>query len=178
MLEGEAVVLEGEAVVLEEDCAERALPVVESRPVASVVAGRDDLRERGWGEETALLRLDGTRFGPEALAGLEQFSHLEVVFFFDRVPEGDIDSGARQIPGHEPGAMAGIFAQRSRRRPNRLGVSRCRLVAVDGLDLRVTGLDAVAGTPVLDIKPWVEEFGPLGEVRQPTWATTLMRGYY
>jgi tRNA (Thr-GGU) A37 N-methylase len=47
----------------------------------------------------------------------------------------------------------------------------------DGLDLRVRGLDAVGGTPILDIKPFMREFEP-GETRQPTWATELMRGYY
>ncbi|MFD9687511.1 TrmO family methyltransferase [Kitasatospora sp. NPDC059146] len=47
-----------------------------------------------------------------------------------------------------------------------------------GLDLHVTGLDAVAGTPVLDIKPYLAEFGPRGGLRQPAWSTELMRAYY
>ena len=57
-------------------------------------------------------------------------------------------------------------------------MSRCRLLAVDGLEVQVAGLDAIDGTPVLDLKPYMAEFGPLGEVRQPAWATELMRGYY
>ncbi|WP_395365684.1 SAM-dependent methyltransferase [Streptomyces sp. YH02] len=164
--------------MLEPGRSDLSVSVVTSRPIASVVHCRDELRERDWGREVAVIRLDGSRFGPESLSGLEQFSHLEVVFFFDRVPEQDIDWRARRVPGHEDEPTVGIFAQRSRRRPNRLGVSRCRLVAVDGLDVHVTGLDAVTGTPVLDIKPWVQEFGPLGDVRQPEWASELMRGYY
>jgi tRNA (Thr-GGU) A37 N-methylase len=72
-----------------------------------------------------------------------------------------------------------MFAQRARMRPNRLGVSTCRLRAVDGLDLHVQGLDAVDGSPVLDVKPFMREFEPPdAEVRQPTWSTELMRGYY
>jgi tRNA (Thr-GGU) A37 N-methylase len=75
--------------------------------------------------------------------------------------------------------MVGMFAQRARMRPNRLGVSACALVRVDGLDLHVRGLDAVDGSPVLDIKPHMREFEPDGAaVRQPAWATELMHGYY
>jgi tRNA (adenine37-N6)-methyltransferase len=73
----------------------------------------------------------------------------------------------------------GMFAQRARMRPNRLGVSTCRLTAVEGLDLHVRGLDAIAGSPVLDVKPFMREFEPPeADVRQPTWSTELMRGYY
>jgi tRNA (adenine37-N6)-methyltransferase len=72
----------------------------------------------------------------------------------------------------------GIFAQRAKDRPNRLGISTCRLVRVDGTTLVVEGLDAVDGTPVVDIKPHVAELGPRGEVHQPSWMTELMAGYF
>ncbi|MFJ5797665.1 TrmO family methyltransferase domain-containing protein [Streptomyces decoyicus] len=72
----------------------------------------------------------------------------------------------------------GIFAQRSKDRPNRLGVSRCTLVKVDGMELQVRDLDAVDGTPVLDIKPYLREFGPRGELRQPQWSAELLSSYY
>ena len=72
----------------------------------------------------------------------------------------------------------GILAQRAKGRPNRIGVSVCELLAVDGLRLRVRGLDAVDGTPVLDVKPYMPAFGPRGPVRQPAWAEELMRDYW
>jgi tRNA (Thr-GGU) A37 N-methylase len=72
----------------------------------------------------------------------------------------------------------GIFAQRPKDRPNRIGVSVCRLLGVDGLELRVAGLDAVDGTPVLDVKPVMREFLPRGEIHQPAWATELMKDYW
>jgi tRNA (Thr-GGU) A37 N-methylase len=53
-----------------------------------------------------------------------------------------------------------------------------RLLGVARLELRVSGLDAVDGTPVLDIKPYMNEFGPQGDVRQPSWASELMAGYW
>jgi tRNA (Thr-GGU) A37 N-methylase len=64
------------------------------------------------------------------------------------------------------------------RRINRLGVSRCRLLKVDGLDLHVEDLDAVDGTPVLDIKPWFVEMGPRGEIKQAAWSVEMLRNYY
>ena len=72
-----------------------------------------------------------------------------------------------------------MFAQRAKARPNRLGVSACALERVVGLDLHVRGLDAVDGTPVLDVKPFMREFEPPPDtVRQPEWASELMRASY
>ena len=146
-------------------------------PVAVVVGGRQDAVDDDWGDVTAIVRLD-ERFPADAVAGLEEFSHLEVVFVFDRVDESRIEVGARRPRGREDWPLVGIFAQRAKGRPNRIGVSRCRLLRVDGRDLHVADLDAVDGTPVLDVKPWMQEFGPRGPVRQPAWATELMSGYY
>ncbi len=152
--------------------------VVECEPVGVVVGGRTEVADDAWGRETAVIRLDDRLFGPEALFGLENFSHVEVVYHFDRVPVEKVETGARRPRGNPDWPLVGIFAQRGKNRPNRLGVSRCRVVKVDGLDVHVEGLDAVDGTPVLDLKPYMDEFGPRGERRQPEWATALMRDYY
>ncbi|GAA2797616.1 SAM-dependent methyltransferase [Nonomuraea dietziae] len=148
------------------------------QPVGTVVGGRAEAFDDDWNVEKALIRLDGTRFGPEALAGLDAFSHLEVVFQFHLVDPSSINTSARHPQGNPDWPKVGIFAQRGKNRPNLLGVSRCRVVAVDGLDIHVRGLDAVDGSPVLDIKPYMAEFGPQGETVQPEWATELMRTYY
>jgi tRNA-Thr(GGU) m(6)t(6)A37 methyltransferase TsaA len=147
-------------------------------PVGHVIGGRDEVRDDDWGTERAIIRLDGERFTPDAIAGLDAFSHLEVVYLFDRVDPGAVELGARHPRGNTDWPRVGIFAQRAKDRPNRLGVSRCTLLAVEGLDLTVAGLDAVAGTPVLDIKPYMNEFGPQGSVHQPAWASELMAGYW
>jgi tRNA-Thr(GGU) m(6)t(6)A37 methyltransferase TsaA len=148
------------------------------RPVGRVVGGRREVRDDEWGAVRAVIRIDGDRFGAEALAGLEDFSHLEVVYHFDRVPEERIETGARHPRGNTDWPKVGIFAQRGKNRPNRIGVSRCRLLRVDGLEVHVEGLDAVDGTPVLDVKPYMTEFGPQGATRQPEWATAIMSSYY
>ncbi|MEU6780303.1 SAM-dependent methyltransferase [Nonomuraea angiospora] len=148
------------------------------QPVGTVVGGRAEAFDDDWNTEEALIRLDGTRFQPDSLAGLDAFSHLEVVFLFHLVDPGSVHTAARRPRGNPDWPPVGIFAQRAKNRPNRLGVSRCRLLAVDGLDVRVRGLDAIDGSPVLDLKPYMAEFGPQGETVQPDWATELMRNYY
>jgi tRNA-Thr(GGU) m(6)t(6)A37 methyltransferase TsaA len=148
-------------------------------PVGRVAGGRDEVRDDDWAAERAIIRLDGARFSADAVAGLDAFSHLEVVYLFDRVDPDAVETGARHPRGNRDWPRVGIFAQRAKDRPNRLGVSRCALLAVDGLDLHVAGLDAVAGTPVLDVKPYMVEFGPQGgPVRQPAWSRELMAGYW
>ncbi|MFN5819570.1 MAG: TrmO family methyltransferase, partial [Novosphingobium sp.] len=85
---------------------------------------------------------------------------------------------ARHPRGNPDWPKVGVFAQRGRNRPNRLGVSVCRILGVDGTSLLVGGLDAIDGTPVLDIKPVMAEFQPRGEVRQPDWSRELMADYW
>ncbi|WP_035847186.1 SAM-dependent methyltransferase [Kitasatospora azatica] len=151
---------------------------VELDPIGQVVGGRTEVFDDDWGQVAAVIRLDAARYSAEALRGLDAFSHLEVVFHFHQVAPEKIETTARRPRGNPDWPEVGIFAQRGKNRPNRIGVSRCRLVRLDGLDLHVLGLDAVDGTPVLDLKPWMAEFGPLGATEQPQWATELMRAYY
>jgi tRNA (Thr-GGU) A37 N-methylase len=70
-----------------------------------------------------------------------------------------------------------VLAGHSPVRPNHLGVSACPLLGVAGLELTVHGLDAIDGTPILDIKPYAVEFQPTGSVRQPAWMRELMVRY-
>jgi tRNA-Thr(GGU) m(6)t(6)A37 methyltransferase TsaA len=147
-------------------------------PIGTVVGGRADAVDDAWAAERAVIRLDAGRYTPEALAGLADFSHLEVVFLFHLVDPAKVQTAARHPRGNPDWPLVGIFAQRGKNRPNRIGVSRCAVEKVDGLDVHVSGLDAIDGTPVLDIKPYMTEFAPVGETRQPEWATELMKNYY
>ena len=131
-----------------------------------------------WGGVTARIELDGSRFSEESLAGLDEFSHVEIVFVFDRVSEAEVERGARHPRGRQDWPKVGIFSQRGKGRPNRIGVTICRLISVRHLAIEVEGLDAIDGTPVLDIKPYLRQFGPRGEVHQPAWATELMARYW
>ena len=146
-------------------------------PVAFVRGGRAEPTDDHWDGERCVLELE-PHYGADALAGLSDFSHLEVVYLFDRVDEAKIEIGARHPRERADWPLVGIFAQRGKARPNRIGVARCRLLGVEGTRIRVQGLDAIDGTPVLDIKPYMREFGPRGDVRQAAWATGLMAEYY
>lgn len=147
------------------------------RPVARVVGGRAEPFDDDWDAVDATIVLD-ERFADDAIAGLDSFSHLDVVFFFDRVAESDVEVGARRPRGRDDWPLVGVFAQRNKARPNRIGVTTCRLLGVDGRTLRVRGLDAIDGTPVLDIKPHVTGYDARGEVHEPEWVKELMEGYW
>src|SRR5689334_8107518 len=144
-------------------------PEIVLRPVAQVRGGRVQPEDDSWDREVAEIVL-APRFGPAALAGLSDFSHLEVIFHFDQVPENEINTGARHPRGRTDWPLVGIFAQRGKMRPNRIGVSIGRLLSVQGTTVKVRGLDAIDGTPVLDIKPVMKGFLPRGEVVEPDWA--------
>lgn len=145
--------------------------------IGEVVGGRSAAEDDHWGGERAAIAL-APGFAADALAGLDGFSHAEIVFVFDRLPEHEITTTARRPRGNPDWPLVGIFAQRGRNRPNRIGVSVCRIIAVSGTRLEVEGLDAIAGTPVIDIKPVLSGFLPRGPVREPDWAAAIMADYW
>jgi len=147
-------------------------------PIGWVVCPRSDVIDDDWGDVVSRVTLDTERFTPDSLRGLEDFSHVEVVYVFDRMPREAYERGARRPRGNPDWPEVGVFAQRNKRRPNRIGVSVCRLLSVVGTGLTVQGLDAIDGTPVLDIKPYMSEFAPRDPVEQPTWSHELMSGYW
>jgi len=146
-------------------------------PIGWVASGRREPVDDDWGQvESTITLAEG--FGPEALAGLDTFSHVEVVYLFDRVDPEAVHRGLR-VPRNNPAWPAvGIFAQRGKDRPNRLGVTICEVVRVEGPVVTVRGLDALDGTPVLDLKPHMAEFAPRGPVHQPAWAHEVMARYF
>lgn len=149
----------------------------EVTPIATVRSPRKDLSDDFWGKVDAELVLDDA-FSEEAYFGLADFSHVEVLFLMDRVDPAKVEKGARHPRERTDWPLVGIFAQRGKARPNRIGLTRATIVKVEGRVLTVRGLDAIDGTPVLDVKPWMDEFAPIGATRQPQWATELMADYY
>jgi tRNA (adenine37-N6)-methyltransferase len=152
--------------------------VIVVNAIGVVRSSRSEPVDDGWDAVEAWIDLDSERFRPDALQGLDAFSHVEVLYMFDRVDDGQVEIGARRPRGNSDWPEVGIFAQRGKGRPNRIGATVCRLVSVEGLRLSVVGLDAIDGTPVIDIKPWMDEFGPRGPSFQPEWSRELMAGYW
>ena len=146
-------------------------------PIGHVRGGRVENEDDAWGSVEAAIELAG-HLPDEALQGLDAFSHALVVFHFDRIDPATVSTGARRPRGNPAWPAVGILAQRGSPRPNRLGVTACEVLGVEGRRLRVRGLDALDGTPVLDIKPVMREFEPRGPLRQPAWADEIMAAYW
>src|SRR4051794_33180085 len=104
------------------------------QPCGYVHSTRKSAVDDRWDAETAYVELDA-RFSTDSLAGLESFSHVEVIFFMDQVNPEKIVSGARHPRNNEAWPRVGIFAQRAKNRPNQLGTTICRIEKVDGLKL-------------------------------------------
>jgi len=146
-------------------------------PIGVVRGSRREVTDDFWGGSTATIEL-ADHLPAESLDGLEAFSHAEIIFLFDRLDESSVVTGARHPRGNPAWPVVGIFAQRGKARPNRLGATIVRIHRRDGRRLHVRDLDAVDGTPVIDIKPVFEEFLPRGPVRQPGWSRELMTDYW
>ncbi len=148
------------------------------RAVGSVRCRRDAIGYDHWGAVTSDIVLDSTQFEEDALLGIEAYSHLEVVFVFDRIAESEVVRSTLHPRNRVDLPKLGIFATRMVNRPNRLALSRCELIDRKGMTLTVRGLDALDQTPVLDVKPYVREFSARGSVRQPSWLTSLLGEYF
>jgi tRNA (adenine37-N6)-methyltransferase len=152
-------------------------PEITISPIAVVHNTRLTLADDAWGGLVSEIRLDPA-LPEESLAGLEAFSHAELIFQFHLVQDKEIVLGARHPRENPLWPKVGIFAQRARLRPNRLGLTVVRILRIENRSLFVDGLDAVDGTPVLDIKPVMQEFLPRAAIRQPEWSHELMKEYW
>lgn len=152
-------------------------PAIDMTPIGTVHNGRSDPQESDyWGDVESTIVV-APRFGDHCLTGLDDFSHVEVVFHMDRLAERENYRQPLRPRGRADLPEVGVFADRGPRRPNRIGCTICEVVTVRGRGLRVRGLDAVDGTPVLDIKPVVRQFLPQ-HIRQPKWVDHLMAEYF
>lgn len=132
--------------------------------------------DEGWGHVVSEIVLDETF--SDGLEGIEQFSHLLILFWMHRAAEAEPLRMRRRPQGRADMPEVGLFAQRARHRPNPIGVTAVRLLRRDKNRLVVEGLDAINGTPVLDVKPYVPAFDAVEAARVPQWVTRLMERYF
>ncbi len=147
-------------------------------PIGRVESAIDSPVDDVWAGTRSRIVLDAERFTAESLAGLVEFSHVEVLFAFHLADDAKTTVTARHPRGNTAWPKVGIFAQRGKDRPNHIGSTICRILGLEGITVEVAELDAVDGTPVLDLKPHMAEFAARGEVRQPEWSRELMREYF
>ena len=124
-------------------------------------------RPDGWEdiESEVALREELT----SALEGIEGFSHVIVVFHMDRVPEEEKRLRVR-VGNEDDPPERGVLATRSQRRPNAIATSVVALLGREGSRLQVRGLDAIDGTPVLDVKPYLPQYDSVPGAQVPGWA--------
>ncbi len=137
-----------------------------------VTEGRDE----GWASVVSELHLEEDVAA--GLAGIEGFSHAIVVFWMHRSSFDRATDLVRRPRGRQDMPEVGIFAQRAKHRPNPIGLTAVRVLGRRGPIVEVQGLDAMDGTPVLDLKPYVPAFDTAPGATVPDWMTRLMEGYF
>ena len=145
------------------------------RPIGTVKNHVTDRKDTAWGEDVSDVILDRAYIG--GLKGLEDFSHAIIVFLLDQA-HFDPEKHLRRRPqNREDMPVTGIFAQRGKDRPNRIGITAVEILSVTEERLTVRGLDAIDGTPVLDIKPYYPAYDRKDAV-VPEWVDRLMEHYF
>ena len=137
-----------------------------------VIEGVDE----DWGSVVSEIRLNEKYVS--GLRGLEEFSHVLVLFYMHKCsfdPDADL---VRRPQGRPDMPLTGVFAQRAKHRPNPIGVTAVELLKIMGDTLVVRGLDAIDGTPVIDVKPYFPTFDSRPDSETPPWVDKLMKGYF
>jgi tRNA-Thr(GGU) m(6)t(6)A37 methyltransferase TsaA len=146
-------------------------------PIAFVRNSRIKIEDDYWGDVVSEIIISD-KISEKSLLGIDEYSHLEIIFYFHLADPSKINISATHPRNNKNYPKVGIFSQRKKARPNLLGTAIVRLLKSEKNKLTVEGLDAVDGTPVIDIKPVLKEFIPEGKIVQPDWATKLMSVYW
>ena len=146
------------------------------RPIGSVRSSVREPVDADWGPVESRIVLE-PEYRP-GLRGLGEFSHVVVVAMLHGARFEPARHLVRRPRGLAELPEVGIFAQRAKDRPNPIGITVVRLLAVEPDGIRVRGLDAIDGTPVLDLKPYFPEFDAAESPRLPEWVARLMQGYF
>ena len=132
---------------------------------------RNEVKERParrdwWAETVSEIVIDPSL--TEALDGLEEFSHIIVLYWMHRVASGEVPLKVHPM-GRQELPPVGLFAARAPNRPNPVGKATVRLLQHQGNILRVKGLDAIDGSPVIDIKPYLPGYDSVADAKVPQW---------
>ena len=132
-------------------------------------------KDTSWGDDISLIKLDKQYAG--GLNGLEDFSHAVILFHLDQAKYEREKHLQRRPQNRDDMPLVGIFSQRGKDRPNRIGMTSVEIESVEEDTLVVKGLDAIDGTPVLDIKPYYPVYDKK-DASVPEWVDRLMAHYF
>jgi len=148
---------------------------IQLQPIAFVKNHRKIMTDDFWsGVVSEIILIDSLPI--ESLDRIESFSHLEIIYYLNK--SNRIVTGSEHPRENPDWPKVGIFAQRKKDRPNHIGLTVVNLIKKEGRKLMVSNLDAIDGTPILDIKPVYREYLPNGEIIQPEWSSELMKDYW
>ena len=149
----------------------------EVRPIGFVRSSRREVFDDNWDRESSVIELCDD-VPDEALSGLDDFSHVEIIALAHEASDTPPAPWARHPRGNSEWPRVGIFSQRNKDRPNRLLLSCAAVVSVEGRLVHLAGLDLIDNTPILDIKPVFRWTGPRGEFRAASWSDELGTHYF
>lgn len=134
-------------------------PVFDLHPIGRVEKAETSVRIRIFDDFT------------DGLLGLDDWSHVNVFYWFDKNDTPMKRSILRVHPrGNKQNPLTGVFACRAPVRPNLIALSVCKILSLESDGVVVNELDAFDGTPVLDLKPFIPPDGPVKDLRVPDWA--------
>ena len=149
--------------------------IMEMVPIGSVKNQVTDRKDTSWGNDVSSIVLDEPYIS--GLKGLEAFSHAVVLFWLNQARYDREKHLQRRPQNRDDMPLVGIFAQRGKDRPNQIGMTAVEILSVTEDTLTVRGLDAVDGTPVLDIKPYYPVYDKR-DAAVPEWVDRLMQHYF
>lgn len=150
--------------------------IFEISPIAYAKNIRTSPIDDNWSELTTEIKLV-QKIPTESLSGIENFSHLEIIYLFHAI-KSDTFEWKSHPRGNTAYPLTGIFAQRKKERPNRIGLCVVELLKVEERILTVKYFDGINESPIIDIKPVFKEFQPQTEIKQPVWVSDLMKNYW
>lgn len=145
------------------------------RPVAFVSNDVREKKDAFWGGDVSRITLAEGLGG--AFDGLADFSHAVVLYHLDRAEFVPGKHTRRRPQNRDDMPLVGIFSQRGKDRPNRIGMTAVKVLSVEGNTLTVQGLDALDGTAVLDVKPYYPAYDRR-DADVPEWVSRLMERYF
>jgi tRNA-Thr(GGU) m(6)t(6)A37 methyltransferase TsaA len=149
---------------------------VQLKAVGFVSCPVTEQTDENWGEVVSRILLRPEYIG--ALSGLEDFSHAIIITFLHQAKYEKERHLQRRPQGLEDMPKVGIFSQRAKDRPNPIGVTTVKILSVGTDSMEVQGLDAINGTPVLDIKPYFPHYDRIDSPKIPEWVGRLMMRYF
>jgi tRNA-Thr(GGU) m(6)t(6)A37 methyltransferase TsaA len=155
---------------------EKVLKMLNLITIGTVKSNAGELVDENWGKVISEIHLE-PEFS-QGLTGLEKFSHALVIFFMDKSSFNPATDLLRHPRGNPDLPLCGIFSQRAKHRPNPIGITAVEILSVKDNILTVKGLDAINGTPVIDIKPYFPVFDRVENAINPDWVTVIMQGYF